>query len=135
LESKLLLKTASLNNVNIVVAHSWGWELSYGKVSASFSITGRRENTECRLWIHYSMLLMLYDDFPSITFTYTWQMQWKCPVCLLKSSFFLKKLFSWKMNSWKVNYFSMFGNVMENKLKNIFRYLIMLWKINWKIIY
>jgi hypothetical protein len=118
LESKLLLKTASLNNVNIVVAHSWGWELSYGKVSASFSITGRRENTECRLWIHYSMLLMLYDDFPSITFTYTWQMQWKCPVCLLKSNFFFKKLFSWK--------------IIPGKWI-IFRCLVMLWKINWKI--
>ena len=36
---------------------------------------------------------------------------------------------------WKVNYSSMFDNIMKNKLENTFQYLIMLWKINWKITY
>jgi len=40
-------------------------------------------------------------------------------VCLLESSF-LKKI-----NSRKVNYFSMFGSVMKNKLENIFQCLVM----------
>ena len=32
----------------------------------------------------------------------------------------------WKVVSfWKVNYFPMFGSVMENKLENIFQYLVM----------
>ena len=35
----------------------------------------------------------------------------------------------------KVNYFSMFGSVMRNKLKNIFQYLVMSWKMSWKITY
>jgi hypothetical protein len=29
----------------------------------------------------------------------------------------------------------MFDSVMKNKLKNIFQYLIMLWKMSWKITY
>jgi hypothetical protein len=45
---------------------------------------------------------MLYDDFPSITFTYTWQMQWKCSfffafflkIVFLKSEFLKSELFS-----------------------------------------
>jgi hypothetical protein len=36
------------------------------------------------------------------------------PVCLLEVVSF------WKVNSGKVNYFLMFGSVMENKLENIF---------------
>jgi len=44
--------------------------------------------------------------------------------------FFFLKLFSWKVNSLKVNYFPMFGSVMENELENTFQYLIMLWKMN-----
>jgi hypothetical protein len=35
------------------------------------------------------------------------------PVCLLENIFFKK------------NYFPMFGSVMENKLENIFQYLVM----------
>ena len=31
----------------------------------------------------------------------------------------------WKVNSRKVNYFPMFGSVMENKLENIFQCLFM----------
>jgi hypothetical protein len=34
-----------------------------------------------------------------------------------------------------VNYFPMFGSVMENKLENIFQCLVMLWEMNWKIMY
>ena len=34
------------------------------------------------------------------------------------------------MNSEKVNYFLMFGSVMENKLKNTFQYLVMSWKMS-----
>jgi len=41
----------------------------------------------------------------------------------------------WKVNFEKVNYFSMFGSVMENKLENIFQCLVMSWKISWKITY
>jgi hypothetical protein len=41
------------------------------------------------------------------------------PVCLLKNNYF------WKINSRKINYFFMFGNVMKNKLENIFRCLVM----------
>jgi hypothetical protein len=29
----------------------------------------------------------------------------------------------------------MFGNVMENELENNFQCLVMLWKMNWKIMY
>jgi hypothetical protein len=36
------------------------------------------------------------------------------------------KVNSRKVNSGKVNYFSMFGSVMKNKLENIFQYLAML---------
>jgi hypothetical protein len=36
---------------------------------------------------------------------------------------------------WKVNYFSMFGSVMENKLENTFQCLVMSWKMRWKITY
>ena len=32
---------------------------------------------------------------------------------------------SWKVNSRKVNYFPMFGSVMENKLENTFQCLFM----------
>jgi hypothetical protein len=42
---------------------------------------------------------------------------------LLESNFFLKEN-SRKVNSGKVNYFSMFGSVIENKLKNTFQYLV-----------
>jgi hypothetical protein len=45
-------------------------------------------------------------------------------VFLLESSFFFK-----------VNYFLMFGSVMENKLENIFQCLVMSWKTSWKITY
>ena len=57
------------------------------------------------------------------------------PVYLLESSFFLKKVNSMKVNSGKVNYFSMFGSVMKNKLENTFQCLIMSWKMSWKITY
>ena len=36
------------------------------------------------------------------------------------------------MNSGKVNYFPMFGSVMENKLENTFQCLVMSWKMSWK---
>ena len=29
----------------------------------------------------------------------------------------------------------MFGSVMKNKLENIFQYLVMSWKMSWKITY
>jgi hypothetical protein len=35
-----------------------------------------------------------------------------------------KIVFFWKVNSGKVNYFLMFGSVMENKLENIFQCLV-----------
>ena len=41
------------------------------------------------------------------------------PVYLLENSFFFK------VNSRKVNYFSMFGSVMKNKLANTFQCLVM----------
>ena len=41
----------------------------------------------------------------------------------------------WKVNSGKVNYFLMFGSVMENKLENNFQCLVMSWKMSWKITY
>ena len=41
----------------------------------------------------------------------------------------------WKVNSGKVNYFLMFGSVMENKLENTFQYFVMSWKMSWKITY
>jgi TPP-dependent trihydroxycyclohexane-1,2-dione (THcHDO) dehydratase len=40
-----------------------------------------------------------------------------------------------KINSRKVNYFSMFGSLIKNKLENIFQCLVMSWKISWKITY
>ena len=36
-----------------------------------------------------------------------------------------KVVFFWKVNSGKMNYFSMFGSVMENKLENTFQCLVM----------
>jgi hypothetical protein len=33
---------------------------------------------------------------------------------------YLKVVFFWKVNSGKVNYFPIFGSVMENKLENTF---------------
>jgi hypothetical protein len=41
----------------------------------------------------------------------------------------------WKVTSGKVNYFSIFGSVMKNKLENIFQYLVISWKMSWKITY
>ena len=46
-----------------------------------------------------------------------------------------KLVFFWKMNFKKVNYFSMFGSLMKNKLENTFQHLIMSWKMSWKITY
>jgi hypothetical protein len=46
------------------------------------------------------------------------------PICLLESNFFFK------VNFGKVNYFIMFGSVMEKKLENTFQCLVMLWKIS-----
>jgi len=43
----------------------------------------------------------------------------------LKFSFVCWKLVFFKVNFKKVNYFSMFGSVMKNKLENTFQYLIM----------
>jgi hypothetical protein len=44
----------------------------------------------------------------------------------LSSVFLLESIFFFKVNSRKVDYFSMFGNVMENKLENICQCLVML---------
>jgi hypothetical protein len=52
-------------------------------------------------------------------------------VCSQKCIFFLSDFF----RKWESKLLSIFGSVMKNKLKNIFQYLVMLWKINWKIIY
>jgi hypothetical protein len=57
-----------------------------------------------------------------------------CIVYLLKNNFFFKVI-SGKVNSKKVNYFLMFGSVMKNKLENSFQYLVMSWKMSWKITY
>jgi hypothetical protein len=54
-------------------------------------------------------------------------------VCWKVVSFW--KVNSGKVNSRKMNYFSMFGSVMENKLENTFQYLVMSWKMSWKITY
>jgi hypothetical protein len=40
------------------------------------------------------------------------------------------KVIFFKVNFGKVNYFIMFGSVMEKKLENTFQYLVMLWKIS-----
>jgi hypothetical protein len=39
------------------------------------------------------------------------------------------------MNFEKVNYFLIFGSVIENKLENTFQCFVMSWKISWKITY
>ena len=36
----------------------------------------------------------------------------------------------WKVNFEKMNYFPMFGSVMENKLGNTFQCLVMSWKMS-----
>jgi len=56
-------------------------------------------------------------------------------VFTFKSRLFAGNYFFWKVNFRKVNYFLMFGSVMKNKLENFFQYLIMPWKISWKITY
>jgi len=43
-----------------------------------------------------------------------------CPLCLFFSFVCWKVVSFWKVNSGKVNYFLMFGSVMENKLENSF---------------
>ena len=53
----------------------------------------------------------------------------KAPFVCWKVVFFWK-VNSGKVNSEKVNYFLMFGSVMENKLKNIFQCLVMSWKMS-----
>jgi len=65
-----------------------------------------------------------------------------CVCCRLSSSsLFRLHLFTGKLfpfEKWipgKVNYFQMFGSIMKNELKNTFQYLVVLWKMNWKIIY
>ena len=51
---------------------------------------------------------------------------------LIKASFVCwKAVCFWKVNSGKVNYFPMFGSIMENKLENTFQFLIMSWKITY----
>jgi hypothetical protein len=54
---------------------------------------------------------------------------WQCEVARVKRSktpfVCWKVVFFWKVNFKKVNYFSMFGSVMENKLENIFQCLVM----------
>jgi hypothetical protein len=40
-----------------------------------------------------------------------------------------------KIKFWENKLIFMFGNVMENKLENIFYCLVMSWKISWKITY
>jgi hypothetical protein len=46
-----------------------------------------------------------------------------------------KVVFFSKVNFRKMNYFSMFGSVMKNKLENTFQCLVMSWKMSWKITY
>jgi hypothetical protein len=46
-------------------------------------------------------------------------------IFILGPVYLLEVVFFWKMNSGKVNYFLMFGSVMENKLENTFQYLVM----------
>jgi len=53
---------------------------------------------------------------------------------LLKSSFFSENKF-WKNKFRKINYFLIFDSVMKNKLENIFQYLVISWKMSWKITY
>jgi hypothetical protein len=55
-------------------------------------------------------------------------------VCLLKN-IFKKKINFGKVNYIKINYFLMFGSVIENKLENTFQYLVISWKMSWKITY
>jgi len=47
---------------------------------------------------------------------------------LLKSNLIFKS-FIFKVNFYRVNYFLMFDNIIKNKLKNNFQYLIISWKI------
>jgi hypothetical protein len=52
----------------------------------------------------------------------------------LRFCLFIGKYF-FKINFRKVKYFFMFDSIMKNKLENIFQYLIMSWKMSWKITY
>jgi hypothetical protein len=62
--------------------------------------------------------------------------QFKGLIDVIKAPFVCWKVVSfWKVNSGKVNYFPMFGSVMENKLENTFQCLVMSWKMSWKITY
>jgi hypothetical protein len=58
----------------------------------------------------------------------------KTPFVCWKVVFFWKVDFK-KINFGKVNYFLMFGSVMENKLENTFQCLVMSWKMSWKLTY
>jgi len=58
------------------------------------------------------------------------------PLVAIKALFICWKVsFFFKVNFGKVNYFLMFGSVMENKLENTFQCLVISWKMSWKIIY
>jgi len=70
----------------------------------------------------------------------SWRLQYYFHFPLQGFFFLLESIFIWKVNSEKinsekVNYFLMFGSVMENKLENISQCLVMSWKMSWKITY
>jgi hypothetical protein len=67
---------------------------------------------------------------------------WVCELCFMYEYDGLRFLKSILLSNflgfvclWKINSFLMFGSVMENKLKNTFQYLVMSWKMSWKITY
>ena len=68
------------------------------------------------------------DFFTNNIISFTWR-----PVCLLESSFLLESEFRGKWIPRK--YFPMFGSIIKNKLENTFQYLVMSWKMSWKITY
>jgi hypothetical protein len=69
------------------------------------------------------MNVMLHECLPACLFA------WKI-IFFKKINF--KKINFRKINSEKINYFLIFGNVIKNKLKNTFQYLVMS-VMSWKM--
>jgi len=88
------------------------------------------------LFFFFFLKIQLYTHEPNIIINKS-----SCnygPVCLQESEFLWESEFrgKWIPRKWiPGKYFPMFGSVMENELENTLQCLVMLWKMNWKIIY
>jgi hypothetical protein len=76
----------------------------------------KTEQVDGECWFYYTGLKIKSDKI----------IYFNILIYLFLDSFICSKVVFFKVNSGKVNYFSMFGSVIKNKLKNIFQYLVVL---------